>query len=490
MGAGDDNLSAYENNRVYLNVDGKRFLDCSFGSGCDIDSDSRSVVAADFNRDGAADLLVGSVGGGPIRLFANQFPDKHHSIRLNLAGTKSNRTGIGSRVVVTAAGRKIVRDLFPANGCLGQGPAEMLVGVGNADRIDQLEIRWPNGLQQTLTDLPVDGVLMINEGNDNFGFTAFASAGNAAPHLQKFTAIVQPRWGAAATSSLEPGEPVLGLAARSFARAYPVRYLQSHHLCHDEVAGVPVLISFSPHANCGTAYQRRLADQNRKLTLTFEVAGMLQAAGYAVLRDTQTQSLWNPLTGQCVKGPLRGTTLKRVPLFCTTWAHWQQLSTTSEVLLPEGDVSYPPLPTDNSNSGSKYVKGISDAMPANAVGVGIRSPKQQLFVPLDQLAQFRGNFIVGKLDNREIVVFCDVEGRAASCFYTESTDSQDVEFSREKSGGGRFVSTDGSVYDMLGRCQSGPSAGSRLAAVADTSVIRWYAWNATFPNSLVVKKSN
>ncbi len=68
-----DNLSAYERNRLFLNKgDGESFLDASFASGADIDSDSRTVVAADFDRDGRPDLLVGSVGCGSLRLFLNR----------------------------------------------------------------------------------------------------------------------------------------------------------------------------------------------------------------------------------------------------------------------------------------------------------------------------------------------------------------------------------------------------------------------------------
>ena len=57
------NLSAFEPNRTFINLGDLRFYDASFASGADIDSDSRSVVAADFDRDGAPDLLVSSAGG-------------------------------------------------------------------------------------------------------------------------------------------------------------------------------------------------------------------------------------------------------------------------------------------------------------------------------------------------------------------------------------------------------------------------------------------
>ncbi len=50
------NLSAYERNSLFLNIAGEGFIDASFTTAADIDSDSHSVVAADFDRDGAVDL--------------------------------------------------------------------------------------------------------------------------------------------------------------------------------------------------------------------------------------------------------------------------------------------------------------------------------------------------------------------------------------------------------------------------------------------------
>ena len=163
MTGGGNNLSAYERNRVFVNVAGEGFLDASYASQADLDSDSRSVVAADFDRDGATDLLVGSVGGGPLRLFLNRFP-RSRSVDIELVGVRSNVSAIGSRIVLTVGKQKIVRDLFPTNGGFGQAPAELQVGLGNAERIDRLQIRWPTGEIQELNDLPVDRKITITEG--------------------------------------------------------------------------------------------------------------------------------------------------------------------------------------------------------------------------------------------------------------------------------------------------------------------------------------
>lgn len=171
-----DNLSAYETNCLFLNVDGTRFLDASFASQANIDSDSRSVMVGDFNGDLAPDLLVGSVGGGPLRLFLNQFPEGNHRVEVQLKGVESNHSAIGARAVAEANGKTIVRDLFAPNGFMGQGPARLNLGVGTADRIDKLTIRWPTGKQQVFEDLPVDCVIQIVEGAEEFEVLASASS--------------------------------------------------------------------------------------------------------------------------------------------------------------------------------------------------------------------------------------------------------------------------------------------------------------------------
>jgi hypothetical protein len=167
------NLSAFETNRLFMNVDGARFMDASFASQANIDSDSRSIVVGDMNADGATDLLVGSVGGGPLRLFLNRFPRTHHRVMLELQGSVSNRAAIGSRVVLRTGTTTITRSLFPANGFMGQSPAELLIGVGTATTIDELVIRWPTGEMQSFENLPVDQRLKITEGEDAYHSLSF-----------------------------------------------------------------------------------------------------------------------------------------------------------------------------------------------------------------------------------------------------------------------------------------------------------------------------
>ncbi len=175
-----NNLSAYERNRMYLNRNGTEFLDASFASNTDIDSDSRSAIAADFDRDGHVDLFVGSSGGGPLRLFSNQFPRTHHRVRLVLEGSDSNRAGIGSRITLQCGDRQIVRDVFLHNGCLGMSPADLIVGVGDATTIDRLTVRWPTGKAQSFENLPVDAHITLTEGKAEAAHQMMAATASAA----------------------------------------------------------------------------------------------------------------------------------------------------------------------------------------------------------------------------------------------------------------------------------------------------------------------
>ena len=103
-------------NRLYINNSQGAFTEQAKSFGLDFAGASVMPAFADFDRDGRPDLLVGSVGGGPLRLFRNEFPDGAARVRLELIGTESNRSAIGARVELHVNGRRIVRDRFAANG--------------------------------------------------------------------------------------------------------------------------------------------------------------------------------------------------------------------------------------------------------------------------------------------------------------------------------------------------------------------------------------
>lgn len=159
------NLSAFERNRVFLNVasgDSRDFLEVSYLSGADSDGDGRSVAAGDFRNDGRLDLVVRQVSGGPVLLYENNLPRRHY-LNVSLRGTKSNKLGIGARLTATVGGRQIVREMYPVNSYRSQAPNIVHFGLGDDVKIDRLFIRWPSGAEQVLTDLAGDRHIVVEE---------------------------------------------------------------------------------------------------------------------------------------------------------------------------------------------------------------------------------------------------------------------------------------------------------------------------------------
>jgi hypothetical protein len=169
------NLSSYERKRVFLNVAdelGRNFLDISYLTGADNDSDGRCVVAGDFSNNGRMDLVVRQVGGGPLLFYENNFPQRHY-LKVSLRGNpqarsrfKSNRLGIGARLVATVKGQPLVRELYPHNSFTSQMPNIVHFGLGDADRVDRLTIRWPSGKVQVLKNLAADRHIVVDEGKE------------------------------------------------------------------------------------------------------------------------------------------------------------------------------------------------------------------------------------------------------------------------------------------------------------------------------------
>lgn len=97
-----------------------------------------------------------------VGLFLNRM-EQGNRLALELVGRRSNRRGIGARIIATAGGRQIVRDVFPANGFRGTSPADVSLGVGTAEKVDRLQIRWPSGIEQTLENIATGRRLTIEE---------------------------------------------------------------------------------------------------------------------------------------------------------------------------------------------------------------------------------------------------------------------------------------------------------------------------------------
>jgi hypothetical protein len=159
------NLSSFERTRVFLNRRGRDFLDISSIAGADTDGDGRSVVAGDFRNNGQLEVVLRQAGGGPLLLYENHFPQRHY-LNVSLRGRRpSNRQGIGARLTAVTGELRQVREMYPLNSFQSQTPNIVHFGLGKAERVDRLVIRWPSGTEQVLRDLPADRHILVEEGS-------------------------------------------------------------------------------------------------------------------------------------------------------------------------------------------------------------------------------------------------------------------------------------------------------------------------------------
>jgi hypothetical protein len=154
-----------ERNSIFRNLGNGTFEDASAGAGADFHKEAahRGVAFGDIDNDGHLDAVV-TVLNGPVKIFRNVSTDKNHWILLKLAGTKSNRMGIGAQVhITTEDGRSQWNEVTTAIGYASSSDSRVHFGLGSNKHIKAIEIRWPSGIKQALRDQDVDRILTIRE---------------------------------------------------------------------------------------------------------------------------------------------------------------------------------------------------------------------------------------------------------------------------------------------------------------------------------------
>jgi hypothetical protein len=125
----------------------------------------RGLAVADYDNDGKPDLAILN-NGGKARLLRNSTTTSNHWIRFDLEGdgVKSNRSAIGARVEIDAGGRKLTRWIHGGGSYLSASDRRVLVGLGNAARVDRATITWPSGRREEFSNLAADRAWLIREG--------------------------------------------------------------------------------------------------------------------------------------------------------------------------------------------------------------------------------------------------------------------------------------------------------------------------------------
>ena len=159
--------AAYKQRKVvYRNLGNGRFADVTdrVGEPLTIPKAGRGAAFGDFDNDGAIDVAIANVNDVPD-LFRLKVEGANHWVTFRLVGVESNRNAIGARVHIVAGDTQQWDEVRGGGSYMSQNDFRVHFGLGAADRVDRVDVRWPNGREERWEHLPTDRFHMLKEGS-------------------------------------------------------------------------------------------------------------------------------------------------------------------------------------------------------------------------------------------------------------------------------------------------------------------------------------
>jgi hypothetical protein len=124
---------------------------------------SRGLAVGDLFNDGNVDVVVEDLDSAPM-ILQNHGVSGRHWVSLELAGTRSNRMAIGARVKIVTGGMTQTDEVRSGGSYISQSDVRLHFGLGSAEMIESLEVRWPSGKVETFKNLAADRFYALLEG--------------------------------------------------------------------------------------------------------------------------------------------------------------------------------------------------------------------------------------------------------------------------------------------------------------------------------------
>ncbi len=174
LGTGSPQFEFLVPNRLYLNVEGRAFVDATTPAGVGQLQKGHAIAFGDLDNDGDQDIFAQMGGFYPADAFHNALFENpghgNHWLTVRLVGKRSNRSAIGARIAVVTAGaqgQRTVRAVVNSGASFGASSLQQEIGLGAADRIVSLEVEWPaSGTRQQFDAIAMDQFIEITEGDD------------------------------------------------------------------------------------------------------------------------------------------------------------------------------------------------------------------------------------------------------------------------------------------------------------------------------------
>lgn len=155
----------YRQSPLLMRNVGRGFVNVSASAGAPFNTPltARGASCGDLDNDGDTDIVIGVTDGAPV-ILRNDGTPHNHWIGFALTGARSNRSGAGARItVIDATGRRQIFDATTANSYLSASDPRIIVGLGAANGVRSVEIRWPNGGTRSIANPAIDRYHVITE---------------------------------------------------------------------------------------------------------------------------------------------------------------------------------------------------------------------------------------------------------------------------------------------------------------------------------------